>query len=155
MLRQAQDLLQEFEKDDEARSEPNSEQLQALSDTLQASKRKVIQECSQKDPLTGQAYVRADSDKYKVLVQKENDKFRMETGYEAEYITQLIQNSREAMMKYFEEAIRAERQRQATSTAAAVPSAGSPKKERARSDEEWSDVDEEDDVKVSKTVELA
>ena len=58
-------------------------------------------------------------------------------------------------MKYFEEAIRAERQRQATSTAAAVPSVGSPKKERARSDEEWSDVDEEDDVKVSKTVELA
>lgn len=34
MLRQAQDLLQEFEKEDSAPIEPSSEQLQILSDTL-------------------------------------------------------------------------------------------------------------------------
>ena len=42
MLRQAQDLLQEFEKDESISSEPISEQLQALGEKLQASKQKVM-----------------------------------------------------------------------------------------------------------------
>jgi hypothetical protein len=59
------------------------------------------------------------------------------------------------MMKYFEEAIRAERLRQAAAPVAAVPAVGSPKK---GSEDEWSDVEDEQDFtnfKVAKTVELA
>lgn len=94
--------------------------------------------------------MRADSDQYKVLMQKENDKFRMEEGLEAEYVTQLIKANQEAMMRYFQDAIREQRAK------SAVPSplpAQMPEQPHDEEEEDWDDVDE--DGQVSKTVELA
>ena len=101
--------------------------------------------------------MRGDSDEYKVMTAMENDKFRMEEGYEVEVIANIVKNSQQAMMKYFEDAIRAQREKQsaqsATPSEGAVPSL----KTKADEDQEWSDVEEADDGKphVTKTIELA
>lgn len=97
-------------------------------------------ECAQVDPLTGKKYMYGDSDKYKVLVQKENDRFRMEEGYETEYIHTLVKQHQQQMMRFIE--------MQKAHQEAAVPE---PNKQP--SEQDWSDVDE-DEPTVAKTIEL-
>lgn len=93
MLRQTQGLMAEFGSDKENKDdkpEPDALKLKVLGEKLKAMQNEVITSCKQTDKLTGQVYVRADDEKYKVMLSKVNDRFRMEEGYDVEYISELI-----------------------------------------------------------------
>jgi len=49
-------------------------------------RRSVFMVCKEEDQMTGSSYVRSDSDKFLVLMQKANDRFRMEEGYSMQYV---------------------------------------------------------------------
>jgi len=66
--------------------EPDALKLKVLGEKLKAMQNEVITSCKQTDKLTGQAYVRVDDEKTKVMLSKANDRFRMEEGYSVEYI---------------------------------------------------------------------
>jgi len=50
--------------------------------------------------LTQKLIIYGDSEKYKLLSQKENDKFRMEEGYEIKYIKELVEQHQQSIMRY-------------------------------------------------------
>jgi hypothetical protein len=89
----------------------------------------------------------------KVLSQKEEDKFFLETGYRVDYIKKIVKGHQLAMQKMFEDAIRQEKEKRATASAAgAVPSSNSAPK-ASNDDDEWEDVPASKE-KVSEVVEM-
>lgn len=83
--------------------EPDMKTLSEMAMKINAGRERMVAKLKREDSFTGQAYIDGSSDAYKVFSAKENDKFRMEEGYEVEYITKLIKTAQDKMMSMFED----------------------------------------------------